>query len=414
MQSYHLLVPAPGGSGHILPMLGVIEELVRQGHRVTVVTTGQFHDAVTAVGAGFAPYNSAFDDFHVPAAMAEENAEQLLNDVYIADNVAMLRAAERAAAQDEPDAVVYDMFHFIAGKLLATRLDRPGVRLASIASNEHYSMWEDLRRRMGQRYPEEFDKTRQEINALLSEFGIDRPIRQFWDEVDDFNVVFVPRSFQVAGETFDQRFVFAGPCYLRQRLEQHWQPPPGEPPILLVSLGSTWNEHPEFFQVCAHAFAETPWHVVLAIGEFLDPSTLGQLPPNVEAHSWVPFLDVLRHATVFITQGTVGAVMESLYRGCPMLVFSEFAAEAEPSADRTIDLGLGHRLRPEQVTADGLYQAVSAVSADEKVRSNIRKMQQEIHESGGAASAASAIAAYVGRARPGAGAADEQAVVHDK
>lgn len=397
MRSYHLLFVVVGGSGHILPALGVVDELVRRGHRVTVVTTADFADAVTATGARFAPYPSAFEDFHVPDAMAEDNAEELLNDVYLADNVAMLRAAEQVAAQDEPDAVVYDVFHFIAGKLLATKLHRPGVRINGVASNEHYSIWEDMRQSLGQRYPEDFEKTRREIIALLSEFGIDRPIRQFWDEIDDFNIVFIPRSFQVAADTFDERFVFTGPSFTPQRLEPRWQPPDGDPPTLLVSLGSTWNEHPEFFQACAYAFEGTPWHVVLAIGEHLDRATLGDLPANVEVHSWIPFVDVLRHASVFITQGTIGAVMESLYRGCPMLVFSQFAAEAEPFAKRVIAMGLGHPLRAEQITAAALRKAVSEVAADEEVRRRVDDIRQEIHSSGGAARAASAIVAHLAR-----------------
>jgi dTDP-L-oleandrosyltransferase len=396
MRPYHLLFAAPGGSGHILPALGVIDELVRRGHRVTVVTAAEFEDAVAATGARFAPYTSAFEDFHVPGAMAEDDAEQLLNDVYIADNVAILRAAEQVAAQDSPDAVVYDVFHFIAGKLLATKLNRPRVRING-ASNEHYSIWEDMRKSLGQRYPEEFEKTRRELTVLLSEFGIDRPIRQFWEEVDDFNVAFIPRSFQIAAETFDERFVFTGPSFTPQRLEPQWQPPDGDPPILLVSLGSTWNEHPEFFQVCAQAFEGTPWHVVLAIGEYLDPATLGDLPPNVEVHAWISFVDVLRHASVFITQGTIGAVMESLYRGCPMLIFSHYAAEAAPFANRAIELGLGHPLRVEQVTAAALSKAVSDVAADEQVRRRIDDIRQEIHRSGGAARAASAIVEHLAR-----------------
>lgn len=391
MRRFHLLCVVVGGSGHILPTLGVVHELVRLGHRVTVVTTSQYQDAVTATGARFAPYASVFETFHVPDAMTAEDTEQLLNDVYLADNVAILRAAEQVAAHDQPDAVIYDLFHFIAGKLLATKLNRPGVRINGVASNEHYSIWEDMRQALGQKLPEEFEKTRRELTALLSEYEIDRSIRQFWDEIDDLHVAFVPRSYQVAAETFDGRFVFTGPCYTPQRLEPQWRPPAGDPPVLLISLGSTWNEHPEFFQTCAHAFEDTPWHVVLTIGEFLDPNTLGRLPANVEVHSFISFVDVLRHASVFITQGTVGAAMDSLYRGCPMLVFSHFAPEAEPFARRTIELGLAHRLSPDQITTAGLRKAVSDVAADEDLRHRIDEVRQEIHRSGGAARAASAI-----------------------
>jgi len=119
----------------------------------------------------------------------------------------------------------WSVFHFIADKLLPKKLNRPGERINGVASNEHYSIREDMRRSLGQGYPEEFERTRRRIKMLLSEFGIDHPIRQFWDEVDDFNVVFIPRSFQIAGETFDERFVFTGPSFTTQRLEPQWRRP---------------------------------------------------------------------------------------------------------------------------------------------------------------------------------------------
>ena len=396
--SYHLLVAVPGGAGHIFPTLGVVHELVRQGHRVTVVTTYHFADAVAPTGARFVPYPSEFEGFDMAGIMAQDNAEELLNNIYVAENEAMLRTAEQIAAADEPDAVVYEVFLFIAGKLLATKLGRPGVRL-NHSSNEHYSIWEEMRKSLGQRHPEEFESTRQRLTALLAEYGIDRPIRVFWEEIDDLNIAFIPRSFQIAAETFDERFVFTGPCFTPQRLESRWRPPDGDPPILLVSLGSTWNEHPEFFRACANAFDGTPWHVVLAIGQHLDPDTLAGLPANVEVHPWVSFVDVLKHASVFITQGTGGAVMESLYRGCPMLIFSHFAPDALPIADRTVAMGLGHALHIEQFTPEALRKAVTDVAADEDVAQRIADIRDEILRAGGAPRAASAIVEHVARAR---------------
>jgi len=116
-----------GGAGHVLPALGVVGELVRRGHRVTMVTGKRFADEVAAIDARFVPYTSVFGDFLVPDVMAKYDAEQLLNDVYIADNEAMARAAEQVVAEDESNAVVHDVFHFIAGKLLPKKLNHPGV-----------------------------------------------------------------------------------------------------------------------------------------------------------------------------------------------------------------------------------------------------------------------------------------------
>jgi hypothetical protein len=112
----------------------------------------------------------------VPDVMAQDNAEELLNDVYIADNEVILRAAEQTAAQGEPDAVVYDVFHFTAGKLLATKLDRPDVRLSGIfAANEKYSIWEDLRQSLGRGTRRSSRRPAESSPPSSRRPGIDRP-----------------------------------------------------------------------------------------------------------------------------------------------------------------------------------------------------------------------------------------------
>lgn len=399
MDAHHLLFGVPGGAGHVYSALGLVHALVRAGHRATVVTWPAYADDVAAAGGRFVPYETAFETFHLPDAVEKPNAEELLHGVYVEDNERMLRTIERVAALDAPDAVVYDEFHFIAGKLLAHELGRPGVRLSGIASNAHYSFWDALRKSHGHKNPEAFPQPRRALRALLDGAEIDLPIRTFWEEIDDLCVVFVPRAFQPRGETFDDRFVFTGPSFTPEWLESRWEPPAGDPPILLVTLGSTWNEHPTFFRTCAEAFEGTPWHVVLAIGELLDPGTLGDLPPNVEVHSWISFVDVLQHAAAFITSGANGAVMAALYRGCPLLVFDHFAAEAGPTAHRAVEIGVGHPLHIEDIEAERLRDAVTRLVSDETVRRRVDEVRVEIERSGGAKRGADAIIEHVARAR---------------
>ncbi|MEO0971940.1 MAG: macrolide family glycosyltransferase [Pseudomonadota bacterium] len=391
MDSLHFLFAVPGGAGHIYSALGLVEALVGEGHRATVVTGAAFAEDVANAGGEFAPYPTAFDTFHVPDAMEKPNAEELLHGVYVEDNELMLRAIEGVAAADMPDAVVYDEFHFIAGKLLCTKLSRPGVRLSGIASNDTYSFWDALRKSHGHGNPDDFPKIHQQLRDLIDEAGRDLPVRAFWEEIDDCNLVFIPRTFQPCGSTFDGRFHFIGPSLPAAQRESHWEPPAGDPPILVVSLGSTWNEHPEFFTDCADAFKDTPWHVVLAIGEHLDPSTLGELPANVEAHSWISFLDVLQYAKAFITQGTTGALMATLARGCPSLICSHFASEAEPTANRALEIGVSHPLSIEDLGPDRLREVVARLVADQAVKERVGELREELVEAGGARRGASAI-----------------------
>ena len=120
------------------------------------------------------------------------------------------------------------------------------------------------------------------------------------------------------------------------------------------------------------------------------------MPPNVEAHQYISFMEVLRHAKAFILQGTLGATMEAVHWGCPMLFFTETAVEARPFAERSVELGLGHVLRRRAGRGRGLA-AVENLVADDAVRRRISRMRAEARDAGGAARAAEAIDSYARR-----------------
>jgi MGT family glycosyltransferase len=399
MPSQHILFISVQGHGHVYPSLEIVSDLVRRGYRVSYVTTPLFTDEVTAAGARVLHYTSEFDTFHVPDVVGRDDAEAQIHMVYVRENVAILRAAAAALTDDVPDLVVYDVFPFIAGRLLATAWHRPAVRLSPIfAANEHYSIFEALWRSNGFSHPAQTPAVHEALTDLLAGYGIGTPIREFWDAIEDLNIVLIPRTFQIAEETFDERFVFVGPMRTEQGGGEEWEPPSQGAPVLLASLGNQFNEHPEFFRACADAFAGTEWHVVMAVGGFLDLASLGPLPGNVEVHRWTPFGPVLKRAAACLTQGTTGAVMTALACGVPLVVVPHFATEAAPSADRVVELGLGYRLAPELLTPDGIRSAVVTLAGDDLVRQRVRQMQQDISDAGGASRAATAIIDYLERA----------------
>ncbi|WP_007023594.1 macrolide family glycosyltransferase [Saccharomonospora iraqiensis] len=398
MRSRHILVVNVQGHGHVYPSLGVVRELTRRGHRVSYLTGPAFADEVTAAGATVVPYKSEFDDFHVPDVVDREDAETQLHLVYVRENVALLRAAERALQDDVPDLVAYDVMPFLAGRLLAEHFGRPAVRFnGGFAENEHYSMFEALWASHGHRHPADVETVHTVLVDLLAEYGIHTPVKQFWREIEDLNIIHLPRSYQIAAETFDERFVFVGPNFTGRLENTHWSPPHPDTPVLLVSLGTLFNEHPEFFKTCAEAFAGTRWHVVMAIGQHLDPDTLGPLPANVEVHPWVPFHTVLERATVCLTQGTTGATMEALDMGVPLVVMPHFATEAAPFAQRTVELGLGYELPADKIDPTEIRATVQRLAADTEVKQRVLRMQQDIRESGGSSRGADEIEAYLRR-----------------
>jgi MGT family glycosyltransferase len=135
---------------------------------------------------------------------------------------------------------------------------------------------------------------------------------------------------------------------------------------------------------------------VLAVGPGTGVEQLGPLPPNIEVHEWIPFQAVLRHAAVTVCSGGTGSVMHSLYEGTPLVVVPQLGA-VDGLVRQIRDFGLARVVRPEELTADRLRDAVAGLAADESVRRNVAEMRQHVRESGGAPRAADEILAHLGR-----------------
>lgn len=384
----HVVLCTLPGYGHVTPVLDVLGELAGRGHRVTVATGGAFADRIAATGARPLRYDGPADDpgSHRLAA-ALTGASSCLEP---------LVPVRKLLADDPPDVLAFDSTMWIAGRVLANDVPCPTVQLsACFASNEHYSLPAHVAR-----FPSESTVDDDEpydfladLTALLSAEAPGRTAEQFLDDGRDHKLVLIPRDFQYAGETFDARHTFTGPCFGPQRPLTGWEPPADGNPVLLVSLGtSAFNDQPGFFHQCASAFADLPWHLVMTLGGGVDPATLGSLPPNVEAHQWVPHPAVLRHASAFVTSAGMGSVMEAFYCGTP-LVLVPMHGEQEVNTERVVELGLGIRLPREELTPEAIRDAVLAVAADEGIGARMRAMREHTRDGGGAVTAADRILA---------------------
>jgi dTDP-L-oleandrosyltransferase len=230
-----------------------------------------------------------------------------------------------------------------------------------------------------------------ELTRVLAAHGqSDRSVEDIMGQVDDLNLVFIPRSFHPAGSTFDDRFTFIGPCqdYV-ERTEPTWTPPAGGLPVVLISLGTSVHRQPEFFRMCVETFADMPWHTVLAVHNAIDPADLGPLPSNIEAHRWIPHLSVLGHADLFVSHAGTGSVTGALMKGVP-LVLVPSSPEHKVVAQRVAELGLGRTVRQEVLSPQRLRTAVAEVAADRRTRERVVRMQREMRL-GGAPAAADAI-----------------------
>ncbi|MCP2256834.1 glycosyltransferase, MGT family [Streptoalloteichus tenebrarius] len=389
----HVLVSTVPAHGHVNPMLGIVSELVARGHRVSYTVTEEFAPRVAAAGATPVVYRSILPSG--PQAEWPENLQE--------GQLLILRDAENALPQfeaafrdDRPD-IVLSEDPTVAARLLAERWGVPAIHMWEyLAMNEHWSMHEE----MDPIDEPAFGQYMSRISALLSSLDIQRTPQEHFGHVLNGGIVLVPRAFQYRGETFSEEFAFVGPCLGDRGFQGEWHAPEDGRPVVLVSLGSAYNERPEFYRTCFEVFGDLPWHAVLSVGHRMDPALLGPAPANVEVHAHVPQLAVLSEASLFVTHAGMGSTMEALYHGVPMVAIPQMA-EQRVNAKRVEQLGVGRVLRPEDVTVASLREAVLTVAANGPVRERAWALRQETRAAGGASAAVDVIEARLASARCG-------------
>ncbi len=371
-------------AGHVIPTLPLVEELTRRGHRITYATHRKWGPALGEAGARLLPI-----DFDVPPGPAATDTGpdrfaarlELFAGLISAGFPALLAHA----SCDPPDAVCYDMMTPI-GRMLAERLELPGIALLPSFAGNRWTAGETTASSPTQAA---LRQVRTGLRALAAEHGTSMPSVLMSGPSPTLNIVFVPREFQLAGDTFGERFRFVGPCPAYRIRDEGWRAPEGDGPLLFVSLG-TASSRPAFFRLCADAFAGTRWRLLMAIGEHADPADIGPMPPNVEIRPFFPQPAVLSHADVFLSHAGMNSVMESLSAGVPIVSVPQ-RPEQEANARRVEELGLGLRLEGSALSAELLRSAVREVSEDEGVKARLARMREIIHEAGGPHAAADAI-----------------------
>lgn len=383
MKKHFAFVNIPA-AGHVNPTLPLVAELLRRGNRVSYAVGQGVADAVKSAGAELVELPTELPKVgHWPIA---ERMGMML-DFFCEDLRASIPVLRQRFADDPPDAICVDMMTPY-GRMMADELGVPAIVLMpSMASNEDFSMRDAAP--PGEEFPAEvFAEMTERIGQVADELGV-RPVLPFQPQSGELNLVFLPREFQRAGETFDQRYHFIGPL-LGERDQQPWQPRDPQAPLLYIALGTAFNYRPDFYRMCLQAFAGSRWQVAMSIGHDLQAGELGPVPDNIEVRASFPQPAVLRHASAFISHTGMNSTMESLHAAVPLVAVPQMPEQAVNAA-RVQELGLGRHLDPETVTAEVLRAAVEDVAADAGIRANLEQMQRIVRSSGGAAAGADAL-----------------------
>jgi MGT family glycosyltransferase len=201
----------------------------------------------------------------------------------------------------------------------------------------------------------------------------------------DLNIVYTSEMFQIQRSYFDASYIFTGLCYSERAVDSQFPLlKSAEKPIIYISLGSvtSYNSKTFFYQKCLQAFANSEYTVVMSVGKFIDIAELGNIPPNFIVSNYVPQMQVLQQASVFITHGGTNSTWEALIHKVPLIVFPQ-GGDQYLVANRVEELNIGVWVKQKNIAALKLRSLVEQIIKDEKIRSNVDLLSSSLITSGG-------------------------------
>ena len=342
-------------AGHTNPTLPLTKALVQHGHEVSYINAEEFRNKIENTGANFIPY------INYPVSPTGQQKKTMC-----------FRAAFDTAISlgQKYDLLIYEMF-FYPGIKIAEKLGIPCVRQFSQPAWNQKTVSDASSffklscvlidfQVMGKKNAEYMGLTHRTLGESVVN---DKP---------SLNIVYVPQIFQKDRESFGDDYLYIIPEYTSNSLTQQLPYDKLKSPVVYISLGSIISNK-GFCKECIRAFGGKDMSVILNTGR-IRPETLGKIPDNIYAYSFVPQVEVLQHADVFLTHCGMNSVTEAMSYGVPMVAMP-FVNDQIANARRIVELEIGKRVRSFPSSGRQLFKTVKEVCRDEYIRKRSIEVQ---------------------------------------
>ena len=336
--------------GHMNPTLPLVAELVQRGEQVIYYASEAFRPAIEQAGATFRGIDAFFNE----RTPVDEN---LVRFGYTLLRVTqeIIPAILSEVRADQPDYILYDSL-CVWGKYLAQILQVPAIASVTTLARPHSILHPEVLASVLLLIPTMIQQSfagRRELahfraitKQLHETYHIPRPqLAEVYTSLAELNIVYTTTQLQIYGHAFDDTFKFVGPS-----IGLHAPAPSfpfdelGNEPVIYISLGTIFNDKGDFYRLCLEAFADLNYRVVMSVGNKTEMNHLETIPSNFIVKPFVPQLQLLQCAALFITHCGMNSVSEGLSAGVPLLMIPQ-AADQLYIAQRVQRLGAGKMLR---------------------------------------------------------------------
>lgn len=383
-----------GSEGHINPTIGLVQELVRRGEEVVYCIADQYRDRIKQEGVEVITFDIGkfVEAFLAGGRSPWGRVGGLLRTADI-----IIPCVLEQTKGKRFDYIIHDSM-FGCGRLLAQILGLPAINsYTSFASQQH--SFDRLQEQLLEHFPTEVnDRAQQEFQQLAGKLEAKYHVHvgsayEVSCNPAQLSIVYTSKSFQPDGASFDDSFKFIGPSIVPRSSDPFEFAHVDMDHLIYISFGTVINQAVDFYKLCFDAFGETKYSVILSVGGQTSIAELGHIPNNFSVHSYVPQLEVLQKAKLFITHGGMNSASEGLYYGVPLIVIPQ-SADQPMVAKRVAEIGAGVHLNQEGLTPEELRQTADRVLKDNSIRKAALEMGDTFGAAGGYHRAVEEIFAY--------------------
>jgi len=369
---------------HSIQTFPLLKELIDRGEEVIYYTNSTFRDKVKMVGAEYREYLEEY---------VEDPGDMFWNFHHFIPKIREIIQQEMVnLGEIQPDYLILDR-GALWGPFLANSFNLRTVCLStSITHNKEVGKlfpqkdWMKFQRRKLRNISQIYKSLSSviQIKRIKKEFDFDGDTNPVISS--DLVLIHSSRSYQPMVDSVDERYKFIGwlpSIQFRNADESFNQINVNGGELIYISLGTTFNRDSNFFEICIEAFKDKECQVIISTGKGKHISLPDNIPGNIIIREWVPQMDILKKANVFITQGGTSSISESFYFGCPVVVVPK-AGDQFINGYRVEQLGIGKNIRFGDITPGALRTAVESVLADPQYRQNSIRIGDSLRAAGGA------------------------------
>jgi zeaxanthin glucosyltransferase len=426
MSHYAILCPDEGG--HLLSIGPLGAELMRRGHRVTVLARAMAAPLVEQLGLALHPLD--MDNVHFSAGVRLRPLLLPFGAAWVADlrhyfrwqAEAVLSLVPPALKELAVDGLLIDQVAAAGG----TAAERAGVPFVTVCTalpwHEEasvppaYTAWPctegrraTCRNRLGYGGWHWFIRPiLGTINGHRRRWGL-KPLERIGETFSplaqvsqlcgelDFPRRELPDVFHYIGSLAAERRMNTGDQFPWDRLDGR--------PLIFASLGTVPDPaNVRVFRNILTACAGLDAQLVLALGKWGDEDEavrdrLGKTPDNAIVVDFAPQLALLDRAAVLVTHAGVNTVLESLHRGVPIVALPR-NVDQPAMASRIAHAGAGLVGSFRRSGAGGIRRLVQRVLTEETFRRRAKELQQAMLAAGGVTRAADIAEEALATGRP--------------